>query len=62
MNAALTLALQALSYVLNLIAQLKSDSGATDDEVNAAAQTICGENDALYQQMVAALTAPPPAS
>jgi hypothetical protein len=64
-SLAITLALQALSYVLTLIAQLKSDSGATDDAINAAALTVCGTNDALYEQMIMALKTPtstPPAS
>ena len=60
MPTAITLALQALSYVINLIAQLKADAAATDDQINAAALTICAGNDTLYAQMKAALTTPVP--
>ena len=60
MNA-IPLALQLLQYVLGLIAQLKADAGLSDDQINAQAQAVCAGNDALYQQMVAALKTPPSA-
>lgn len=52
---AINLALVALQAVLNLIGEIKSQSGATDDQILAQAQTITAGNDAAYAALVAAL-------
>lgn len=57
------LALLALQAVLNVIAELRSQGGLTDDQILAQAKTIAQGNDALYASLVATLTPPvPPAT
>lgn len=55
-QAIVNLALGALQAVLNLITEIKGQSGLTDDEILAQAQQMTGANDALYQTLKAALT------
>lgn len=57
----MALALQGLQAILNLIGQIKSQSGMTDDQLAAQVATLTTGNDALYQQMITALQ-PPKAS
>ena len=54
-TALTNLALLALQAVLNVIAQIKSTSGLTDDAILAQAKAISGSNDQLYQTLVTAL-------
>ena len=63
-TAAVNLSLIALQAVLNLIAELKTQSGMSDDVILAQAQQISGANDTLFTTLQAALkgaTPPPPA-
>jgi hypothetical protein len=56
------LALDALTSVLNIIAEIKGTAGLTDAQVGAAALTAAGGNDTLYAQLMATLGLPiPPA-
>lgn len=61
MPAILVIALTALNGILNLIHEVRSQSGMTDDQILAQAQTITGANDKLYATLKAALTTPPAA-
>lgn len=58
MAAILNLALLALGQVLNVIAEIKSQGGLTDDAISAAALKAAQGNDLLYAQMIIALNAP----
>lgn len=57
-TAIVNLALLALQGVLALIAEVKAQSGLSDDQILAAAKTASAGNDTLYAAMVAALTPP----
>ena len=57
-TAALNLTLVALQAVLQLISQIKSQSGLTDDEILTQAQSISGANDTLYATLKATLNTP----
>ena len=59
-TAIVNLAMLALQAVLNVIAEIRGQAGLTDDQIMAAAQTAAKGNDALYQQLIAALGIPPP--
>lgn len=67
-TTAVNLALTLLQAVLNLIAEIKSQSGATDDAILAQAQQLTAGNDAAYAALIAALAgkgivpSPPPAA
>lgn len=60
-TAAVNLALVALQAVLQLIAQIKSQSGLTDDQILSEAQQVTAGNDAAYTALKNALTAAPTA-
>lgn len=49
------LALAILQQGLALVAELKAQTGMTDDEILATAQQATAGNDAAYAQLVAAL-------
>lgn len=51
------LALTLLNQVLAMIAQIKSQSGLTDNQILAEAQKIAAGNDTVYTALVAALKA-----
>lgn len=51
----INLGLGLLNQVLGFIAEIKSQSGATDDAILAQAQKITAGNDAAYAQLVAVL-------
>jgi hypothetical protein len=55
-TVAVNLALTALQAVLQLIAEIKGQTGMTDDEILAQAQTVAQGNDAAYAALKAALT------
>lgn len=55
-TAAVNLALVALQAVLRLIAEIKGQSGLTDDQILAQAQQISAGNDAAYAALKSALT------
>lgn len=55
-TAAINLALVALQAVLQLVAQIKSQSGMTDDQILASAQSVAQGNDSAYTALKAALT------
>lgn len=57
-TAAVNLALIALQAVLQLITQIKSQSGLTDDQILAEAQNVSGANDTLYATLKATLNTP----
>lgn len=63
MNATVlvNIALGLLNQVLGFIAELKSQSGLSDDAILAEAQKITAGNDAAYAALVKALTTPAPA-
>ena len=62
-TAIVNLALLALQAVLNMISEIKGQSGLSDDQIMAQAQALAGANDTLYQTLMAALkTTPPPAA
>lgn len=52
------LALTLLNQVLAMIAQIKGQSGLTDNQILAEAQKIAAGNDTAYTALVAALKAP----
>ena len=60
--AIVNLALLALQAVLNVVAEIKGQAGLTDDQIMAAAKTAAQGNDAMYQQLIAALGITPPAA
>ena len=60
--AIVNLALFALQAVLNVVAEIKGQAGLTDDQIMAAAKTATQGNDAMYQQLIAALGITPPAA
>lgn len=51
------LALTLLNQVLAMVAQIKSQSGLTDNQILAEAQKIAAGNDTVYTALVAALKA-----
>jgi hypothetical protein len=51
------LGLTLLSQVLAFITSIKGQSGLTDDQILAQAQTVTAGNDAAYTQLKAALVA-----
>lgn len=53
------LALQGVTAALNLVAELKAQSGQTDDEILAAAQATLGANDQTYAAIKAHLATLP---
>ena len=53
-----TLALEALQAVLNMIGSIKAQSGLTDDQILASAQQVAAGNDQAYAALVAALKPP----
>ena len=55
-TVAVNLALVALQAVLRLIAEIKGQSGLTDDQILAQAQQISAGNDAAYAALKSALT------
>lgn len=55
-TAAVNLALIALQAVLQLVAEIKSQSGMTDDQILASAQQVAQGNDASYAALKAALS------
>lgn len=57
-NAIVSAALLALKAVLGVIAEVKGQSGLTDDQILAQAQTLAGDNDQLYATLTAALKGP----
>lgn len=59
-NIITNLVLQALSAVLNVIAEIKASSGLTSDQILAHAQSLNATNDQLYATLVAALKPPTP--
>jgi hypothetical protein len=59
---AINLALAALQAVLGIIAEIKGQSGVTDAQILAQAQTLTAGNDAAYAQLKAALTGTTPAA
>lgn len=62
-TAITNLALMALQAVLNVIAEIRSTSGLTDDAILAQAQALDGANDTLYSTLQAALKgSTPPAA
>lgn len=54
-NAIIQLALAGLNAIVQLVAEVKSQHGMTDDQIAAHVQQISGDNDVMYQQMIAAL-------
>lgn len=62
-TAITNLVLLALQAVLNVISSIKAQSGLTDDQILAQAQSLTGANDTLYATLKAALqgTTPPAA-
>jgi hypothetical protein len=54
--------LAALNAVLGVIAEIRGQSGVTDDAILAAAQATVSQNDAFYTTLVNSLIAPVPAS
>ncbi len=58
-TAAVNLALVGLNAILQLISNIKSQGGLTDDQITAQAQTVTAGNDTAYAQLVAALSALP---
>lgn len=58
-TAIVNLALLALQAILNVINQIKSSGGMTDDQIAAQVQVITQGNDAAYAQIIAALGQPP---
>lgn len=61
-TAIVNLSLMLLNQVLAMIAQIKGQSGLTDDQILAEAQKVTAGNDAAYQALKAALTGAPPAA
>lgn len=61
-TAAVNLALVGLNAILQLISNIKSQGGLTDDQIAAQAQTITAGNDTAYAQLVAALSALSPST
>lgn len=55
-NTIAQLALIALNAALQLIANVKAQTGMTDDQILAHAQQVSQGNDAAYAAMKAALT------
>lgn len=56
----ITLGLALLNALLGWIAQLRSQSGLTDDALAAQVQTVTQGNDAAYAAIMAALNPPKP--
>ena len=54
------IALGLINQVLGFIAQLKGQSGLTDDAILAEAQKVTAGNDAAYAALKAALTGTTP--
>lgn len=54
---AVNLALTTLQAVLQLIAEIKGQSGLTDDQILAEAQNVAAGNDASYEAIKKALGA-----
>ena len=52
----INIALGILNQVLGFIAQIKGQSGLTDDAILAEAQKVTAGNDAAYQALVTALS------
>lgn len=61
-TAVVNLALVGLNAILQLISNIKSQGGLTDDQIAAQAQTVTAGNDTAYAQLVAALSALPPST
>lgn len=57
-TAIVNLVLIALNAVLNLISEIKGQTGLTDDQILAQAEQLTGANDQLYATLKAALTSP----
>lgn len=55
----MALSLQGLNAILSLIGSIRSQSGMTDEQILAAAQTTVGANDTLYATLKAHLAANP---
>jgi len=60
-NLLVQLALAALNAVLNVISQIKSQGGLTDDQIAANVQTVTQGNDAAYNSIMAAIGQAPKA-
>jgi len=58
--ALVNLALTLLNQLLAFIAQIKGQSGMTDDQILAEAQKVSAGNDAAFAALKAALAAPTP--
>jgi hypothetical protein len=58
-NLLIQLALGGLNAIVSLIAEIKSQHGLTDDQIAAEVQKLTGDNDTMYQQMIAALALKP---
>lgn len=58
----MNLALLSLKAVLNVIAEIRGTSGISDDAILAQAQTLTGDNDALYTTLTAHLKSLPPSA
>jgi hypothetical protein len=56
----MNLALVSLQAVLQLIAQIKGQSGLTDDQILVQALAVAEGNDKAYAALVAALSGPQP--
>lgn len=54
-NKAIQLGLLALNATLQLIGEIKAQSGMTDDQILAHAQTVTAGNDADYAALIKAL-------
>jgi hypothetical protein len=55
LNKAVALALQALQIAMQIITELKNQSGMTNDEILAHAQNVTAGNDELYRTLKATL-------
>lgn len=60
-TALVNLALTLLNQLLAFIANIKGQSGLTDDQILAEAQKVSAGNDAAYAALKAALTPAAPA-
>lgn len=58
-NALVQLALLALNAILNVIGNIKAQSGMADDAILAQAQALVGANENLYAALEASLKKTP---
>ena len=58
-NVTITLALTALNAILQVVSEVRSQGGLTDDQITDQVQQITAGNDAAYQQILKALAVVP---